>query len=130
MKREDLKEGMIIEERDGGKYYIGKNDKIYELNSDKWWSNIFDYNENLTYGNCDNCWGDIVKIYDENMKLLWERGDDNTTDETMLTTYISSDDIDYYKEHLIEFVEDRLGITLDTWQKSILNKVIDKIDNE
>ena len=64
------------------------------------------------------------------MKLLWERGDDNTTDETMLTTYISSDDIDYYKEHLIEFVEDRLGITLDTWQKSILNKVIDKIDNE
>ena len=47
MKREDLKEGMIIEERDGGKYYIGKNDKIYELNSDKWWSNIFDYNENL-----------------------------------------------------------------------------------
>ena len=130
MKREDLKEGMIIEERDGGKYYKGKNDKIYELNSDKWWSNIFDYNENLTYGNCDNCWGDIVKIYDENMKLLWERGDDNTTDETMLTTYISSDDIDYYKEHLIEFVEDRLGITLDTWQKSILNKVIDKIDNE
>ena len=129
MKREDLKEGMIIEERDGGKYYIGKNDKIYELNSDKWWSNIFDYNENLTYGNYDNCWGDIVKIYDENMNLLWERGDD-IKQEVELTNEQLKLYKSCYENYPIQFMETYLGIKLTFWQKSILNKVINELDDE
>ena len=129
MKRDDLKEGMIIQESDRELYRIGKDGVIYELDSDSWWTSVYDYNEDLTYGDIHNDWGDIVKVYDKNMNLLWER-DKINKEEVEFTNEQLELYKDYYETSPIKFMEDYLGIKLTFWQKSVLSKVIDKIDNE
>ena len=133
MKRDDLKEGMVIQESDGELYRIGKDGVIYELDSDSWWTSVYDYNEDLTYGDIHNDWGNIVKVYDARGLLLWVREgyieDNDTTNDSMLTDYNLSELKDYYETSPVKFMEDYLGIKLTFWQKTMLSKVIDELGN-
>ena len=63
------------------------------------------------------------------MNLLWERGDD-IKQEVELTNEQLKLYKSCYENYPIQFMETYLGIKLTFWQKSILNKVIDEIDNE
>ena len=64
MTRDDLKEGMIIEERDGGRYVV-KSGTVYSLDKGLLYGYLNDYAEDLIDGNGDS-WGDIVRVYDKN----------------------------------------------------------------
>lgn len=133
MKREDLKEGMIIEERDGIKYLISSDKKVVHVdNPNRVYTFVQSYNHDLTYANTYSTytgWGDIVKVYDENMNLLWERDDVNKDEEEFTNERLKLCK-DYYETSPIKFMEDYLGIKLTFWQKSMLNKVINELDNE
>ena len=71
-----LKEGMIIECRDGGRYLLRNvNDTIIVSNFDEWFKATYD--ENL----CDNCYYeetfDIMKIYESKAYVLEDLFNDN-----------------------------------------------------
>lgn len=83
-KKEDLKNGMIVEYKDGEKS-IRINNKLYYLTT-KDFDNISEFNEDLTHESNDD--GDIIRVFeintnkakgiidfnnDENLKLVWER---------------------------------------------------------
>lgn len=72
MTRDDLKEGMIIEERDGNTYEILEDGKVIWFNDKcSFWCNVDDYKHDLT-DSYNSDW-DIVKVYDKDMNLLWDR---------------------------------------------------------
>ena len=74
MNRKDIKDGMLLQVRDGGKYYYLKGKMFYWADNNKYGDYFvsgFYYDDNLKC-TCDKSL-DIMKIYymDE---LLWERG--------------------------------------------------------
>ena len=86
MTRADLKDGMIIEERDGGRYVLSDG-ILYDEN--KGWSCVFAYNEDLTSYNEEN---DIVKVYDARGLLLWDRENQEVVinEEEILTDLVNA----------------------------------------
>ena len=126
MTRDDLKEGMFIEERDGVKYLISSNKKVvYVDNPNSVYTFVQYYNHDLTYANTNSTytgWGDIVRVYDENMNLLWDRERDNIDIDTKELEKI----IKKYRDNPIEYMKDYLGIKLTWYQEMMLKKILNE----
>ena len=76
MNRKDIKDGMLLQVRDGGKYYYLKGKMFYWADNNKYGDYFvsgFYYDDNLKC-TCDKSL-DIMKIYYMD-KLLWERKTD------------------------------------------------------
>lgn len=80
MKKEELKEGMIIETRYGGRFLKSDDGKYYALNG----RGNFDLNNSTeTLESLMTKNNDIMKVYEDYTcsKLLWERPEDLLTQE-------------------------------------------------
>lgn len=76
MKRHEIKDRMILETRDGDKYII-VNDILCPIEDDTYLT-LEEYDNNLLYeypfrNESDKSILDVVRVYDENSKVLWER---------------------------------------------------------
>lgn len=121
MTRDDLKEGMIIEERDGDTYEILADRKVVYLDDKcSFWCYLDNYEKDLT--DSYNCDWDIVKVYDKDMNLLWDR---NGTEVAEMSQEKIKQYKAYYEKNPIQFIEDFLEIKLTVLQKSVLSKVIE-----
>ena len=121
MTRDDLKEGMIIEERDGEKYFIRESGIVSTFNRP---TDIYTYVSAYTYdlaSHPDNrqgyCWGDIVRVYDKDMNLLWDR----YVEERRMAEMIVK-----YRGNLVQFMKDYLGIKLTRYQEMMLKKILNE----
>ena len=122
MTRDDLKEGMIIEERDGKKYIIDSQGKLRHKNGGIY-CYVDDYNYDLTYTgknkkkNMYTGWGDIVRVYDKDDNLLWDR----YVEERKIAEMIVE-----HRGNPIEFIKDYLGIKLTNYQEMMLKKILNE----
>ena len=118
MTRDDLKEGMIIEERDGGRYRI-KNNKTLFLNNEEVYGTLDDYNDALAdsegYSKLD-----VVKVYDARGFLLWDREMGEKEKETIMEA----------KENPIKFIKNYFGVELTQWQEECLTKMLNEYKGE
>ena len=115
MTRDDLKEGMIIEERDGGRYVV-KSGAVYFLDKGLLYGYLNDYAEDLTDGN-GGSWGDIVRVYDKNDNLLWDR----YVEERKIAEMIVE-----HRGNPVQFIKDYLGIELTWYQEMMLKKILNE----
>lgn len=119
MTRDDLKEGMIIEERDGNKYFIREFGIVSTFDKPTGiYTYVSDYNYDLTYiCSSGSDWGDIVRVYDKNDNLLWDR----YVEERKIAEMIVE-----HRGNPIEFIKDYLGIKLTNYQEMMLKKILNE----
>ena len=123
MTRDDLKDGMIIEERDGEKYIIDSQGKLRYKNGRGVYCYVDDYNYDLTYTgknkkeNMYTEWGDIVRVYDKNDNLLWDR----YVEERKIAEMIVE-----HRGNPVQFIKDYLGIELTLYQEMMLKKILNE----
>ena len=120
MTRDDLKEGMIIEERSGEIYRVGANEDVLFLTNNNIWCEIKDYKYDLT-DNSDMEY-DIIKVYDGNMNLLWDREQGNID----IDIKMFENTIKKYRVNPVQFIKDYLGIKLTSYQEMMLKKILNE----
>ena len=113
-KKSNLKDGMVVETRDGHLFFI-LNDRL--IGKDGCWCSLTDFNENLSskYGLIKY---DIIRVFNininkinhlndlltkDNLKLLWKQEIEETTD----TSNIQNKFKDITDEELLEEVKRR-----------------------
>ena len=93
MKKKDLRNGMVLEERCGDRYEIFDEIKLRSKENDGglYYCTLYDYNDNLTdKQGCEIL--DIVKVYDGRGLLLWDRKNQEVTtnEEEILTDLVNA----------------------------------------
>ena len=73
-----------------------------------YYADILDYNEDLTYSDGANKLDNIIKVYDKDMNLLWNRYE----------VYDKHEEKSF--EGFINFIELYLGVKLAQYQKEML----------
>ena len=115
MTRDDLKDGMIIEERDGGRYVV-KSGTVCFLDGGLLYGYLNDYTEDLMDGD-GSSWGDIVRVYDKDNNLIWDR----YVEERKMAEMIVE-----HRRNPVQFIKDYLGIELTSYQETMLKKILNE----